>query len=318
MVRAPISVPRPAARFCRLALRLANSRARLAARIRFRARRGIPSAPRAVFLSRGAPSGSRRTPGDARTGRLPPGVPAFRPPFFRIIPAAPDERFAPVRVITWNLNSIRTRRNRLFRLLERHRPDVLCLQELRAEAEVFPAAEAREAGYRAIVHAQAARNGVAILAKEPLAERRRGLPQCAARGEARLLDVSVAGVRVISAYVPNGKAVSHPDWDYKLAWLAGLREHLDREARAGEALILCGDFNVAPSSRDTSSPDPGGVLCHPSARAALAGSAPGASGTPIGWFSPKGRNRRRGSTPGGTTPECRSRGTTGRGLTTST
>ncbi len=175
-----------------------------------------------------------------------------------------------MRVITWNLNSIRTRRNRLFRLLERHRPDVLCLQELRAEAGVFPTAEVRAAGYHALVHAQAARNGVAILSREPARERRRGLPPCAARGEARLLDASVGGVRVVSAYVPNGKAVTHPDWEYKLGWFTGLREHLDREGDAGEALILCGDFNVAPSDRDASSPSRESVLCHPAARAALA------------------------------------------------
>lgn len=175
-----------------------------------------------------------------------------------------------MRVITWNLNSIRTRRKRLFRLLERHRPDVLCLQELRAEAEVFPAAKLREIGYHALVHAQAARNGVAILSREPAEEIRRGLPQCAARGEARLLDASVAGVRVLSAYVPNGKAVTHPDWEYKLAWLAGLRAHLEAGGDARAPLLLCGDFNVAPSDRDASAPDPDSVLCHRSARDGLA------------------------------------------------
>ena len=175
-----------------------------------------------------------------------------------------------MRIITWNLNSIRTRRNRLFRLLERHRPDVLCLQELRAGAGMFPAAEARAAGYHAVVQAQAARNGVAVLSKDPPEELGRGLPECAARGEARLLEVSVAGLRVISAYVPNGKAVSHPDWEYKLAWLAALTRRLEAGANPNEPLILAGDFNVAPSDRDASAPNPDGVLCHPAARAALA------------------------------------------------
>ena len=175
----------------------------------------------------------------------------------------------PVRVVTWNLNSIRTRRARLFGLLERHEPDVLCLQELRAPAGDFPWLEVERAGYRAVVHAQAARNGVAVVAREEPEVLRRGLPACTGRGEARLLDVSVGGLRVLSAYVPNGKAVSHPDWGYKLEWLGALREHLAGTADPEAPLILAGDFNVAPADRDAAVADPGGVLCHPAARAAL-------------------------------------------------
>lgn len=177
-----------------------------------------------------------------------------------------------MRVITWNLNSIRTRRARLLRLLARHEPDVLCLQELRAPAEAFPWLAIEAAGYRAVVHAQAARNGVAILARESPEVLERGLPPCRARGEARLLDVRVAGLRVVTAYVPNGKAVARvDDWRYKLEWLGALRDHLDANADPRAPVILCGDFNVAPRDRDTAAPDPGGVLCHPDARRALAG-----------------------------------------------
>ena len=176
-----------------------------------------------------------------------------------------------LRVITWNLNSIRTRRPRLLRLLERHAPDVLCLQELRAPAETFPWLDVEAAGYRAVVHAQAARNGVAVLARESPELLARGLAPCRTRGEARLLDVRVAGFRIITAYVPNGKAVARAaDWSYKLEWLAALRQHLDTAADPAERLVLCGDFNVAPSDRDAATADPGGVLCHPDARDALA------------------------------------------------
>ena len=176
-----------------------------------------------------------------------------------------------MRVITWNLNSIRTRRARLLRLLERHEPDVLCLQELRAPAETFPWLDIEAAGYRAVVHAQAARNGVAVLARETPEVLARGLGPCRARGEARLLDVRIAGLRVITAYVPNGKAVARvEDWNYKLEWLRALRDHLDANAESAEPLVLCGDFNVAPSDRDSATADPGGVLCHPDVRTALA------------------------------------------------
>lgn len=175
-----------------------------------------------------------------------------------------------MRAITWNLNSIRTRGARLLRLLERHEPDILCLQELRAPAETFPWLDVQAAGYRAVVHAQAARNGVAILARETPEVLGRGLPPCRTRGEARLLDVRVAGLRVITAYVPNGKAVTRvEDWGYKLAWLGALRAHLVTTADPAEPLILCGDFNVAPLDRDAAAADPEGVLAHPAARAAL-------------------------------------------------
>ncbi len=184
---------------------------------------------------------------------------------------SPRRTIAPVlRVITWNLNSIRTRRRRLFGLLERHAPDVLCLQELRAPAEVFPTLRLAEAGYHAVVHAQAARNGVAVIARQKPRLLQRGLPPCRKRKEARFLDCSVAGIRILTAYVPNGKSPRHPDWAYKLAWLTALRDHLDTRADPGEPLLLCGDFNVAPSDRDDASPNPGGVLCHPSGRSALA------------------------------------------------
>lgn len=177
-----------------------------------------------------------------------------------------------MRVITWNLNSIRTRRARLLRLLARHEPDVLCLQELRAPAETFPWLDVQAAGYRAVVHAQAARNGVAVLARQSPEVLARGLAPCRSRGEARLLDVRIAGLRIITAYVPNGKAVTRvEDWSYKLEWLRALRDHLAANADPAEPLVLCGDFNVAPRDRDSATADPGGVLCHPDARAALAG-----------------------------------------------
>lgn len=99
---------------------------------------------------------------------------------------------------------------------------------------------------------------------------RRGLGPCTARGETRFLDCSISGLRVLTAYVPNGKAPSHPDWRYKLAWLAALLDHLEAAADPGMPLVLCGDFNVAPTDRDSASPNPAGVLCHPEARSALA------------------------------------------------
>lgn len=135
---------------------------------------------------------------------------------------------------------------------------------------MFPRLAVEGAGYRAVVHAQAARNGVAVLAREPMTVRGRGLRPCRSRKEARLIDVEVAGLRVISVYVPNGKAPSHPDWSYKLEWLRALARYLASETGPDDPLVLAGDFNVAPLDRDAASPNPDGVLCHPEARAALA------------------------------------------------
>ncbi len=177
-----------------------------------------------------------------------------------------------MRIITWNLNSIRTRRARLLRLLRRHRPDFLCLQELRAEPEAFPWMEVRAAGYAGAVESQAARNGVAVLSRAPVETRSRRLA-VGGRAESRFLDVAQGPLRVMSAYVPNGKAVAHDDWGYKLEWLGALRNHLDATARTDEPLALCGDFNVAPADRDAAVANPNGVLCHPSGREALAGVA---------------------------------------------
>ncbi len=176
--------------------------------------------------------------------------------------------FRRLRIITWNLNSIRTRRARLIRVLERHRPDILCLQELRAEREEFPWLDVKAAGYTAAVEAQPARNGVAVLARMPLGVRSGGLP-VGGRNEARMLEVSAGPLRVLSAYVPNGKSVRHSDWQYKLEWLGALRDRLAATARPEEPLAVCGDFNVAPLDRDAAVANPEGVLCHPSAREAL-------------------------------------------------
>ncbi len=177
-----------------------------------------------------------------------------------------------MKLLTWNVNSIRAREARLLGVLERHKPDVACLQELKATEEQFPLDAVRAAGYHAAIHGQKTWNGVAILSREAPEDVRRGLGDGAADPQARLVSARVAGARVICAYVPNGEEVGSEKWAYKLEWLARLRRMLDKDCKPGEPLLLAGDLNVAPDDKDVAKPQDwaGTVLCHADARAALA------------------------------------------------
>lgn len=175
-------------------------------------------------------------------------------------------------IATWNVNSIRVRHDRLMAFLRRHAPDVVCLQELKVEEANYPREALEAAGYASAVLGQKTYNGVAILSRRPMADVRAGLDDGVEDPQARLVSAVVAGVRVVSVYVPNGGEVGSDKWAYKLAWLARLRGWLERHAKASEPLALCGDFNVAPEAIDVYDPaaSEGEVLFHPDARAALA------------------------------------------------
>ncbi len=155
--------------------------------------------------------------------------------------------------------------------LAAQQPDVLCLQEIKVEDEDFPTEAFEAAGYRAGVHGQRTYNGVAILSRAPLSDVSAGLRDDADDPAARLIEARVKGIRILSAYVPNGGEVGSDKFVYKLAWLDRLLAYLEQHARSAEPLILCGDLNVAPEDRDVARPDEwkDTVLCHPDARAAL-------------------------------------------------
>jgi exodeoxyribonuclease-3 len=176
-----------------------------------------------------------------------------------------------VKIASWNVNSIRTRRERLLGWLAKKAPDVVCLQELKAPDEEFPAEPLREAGYYSASHGQRTYNGVAIAARAPLAAVAAGLGDGVDDPQARLLSAEVGGLRVLSVYVPNGASVGSDKWEYKLAWLARLRGYLERTADPAQPLVVCGDLNVAPADLDVARPDAWreSVLCHEDGRAAL-------------------------------------------------
>jgi len=172
---------------------------------------------------------------------------------------------------TWNLNSIKARRDRLLGWLARRQPDVVCLQELKVQEEAFPFSELRAAGYHAAVLGQKTYNGVAILSREEPNEVLKGMDDGVDDPQARLVAVRVRGIEVVSVYVPNGGELGSDKCAYKLEWTRRLRAWLDRRFVATDRLALCGDFNVAPEARDVCDPAAweGSVLTHPDARQAL-------------------------------------------------
>jgi len=176
-----------------------------------------------------------------------------------------------MKIATWNVNSIRARKERAWAWLDQHSPEVVCLQETKVVDDAFPLEELREHGYEAVIHGQKTYNGVAILSRLPLADEAKGFGDDVADEQARLIAATVAGIRVISAYVPNGKEVGHEKYEYKLAWLERLHSYLERNCDPSQPVVLCGDFNVAPDDRDVWDPAlwAGGILCSDAERAAL-------------------------------------------------
>lgn len=155
-----------------------------------------------------------------------------------------------MRVATWNVNGLRARLDYVRAWLEAREPDVVGFQELKMQDEQFPHDVFGELGYHALTYGQKAWNGVAILSRVPGELVQAGLP-----GEddfgSRLISARVAGLRFTTVYCPNGKSVDHDDYPKKLAWFESLRAHLDESHDAGEATVLCGDFNICPTDLDT-------------------------------------------------------------------
>ena len=158
------------------------------------------------------------------------------------------------RAVTWNVNSIRSRLDRVLAFLEREKPDALCLQELKCEPDKFPLEAIREAGYFAAVHGQKTYNGVAVLTKEEPQNIVQGFQNGGDDSQARFVGATVGGVRIYSAYIPNGSAPGNEKFAYKMDWMKRLRGFLDKNNSAEEKLLLLGDFNVAPEDQDCHDP----------------------------------------------------------------
>ena len=155
-----------------------------------------------------------------------------------------------MRIATFNINGINTRLANLLGWLEEARPDVACLQELKATDAQFPAKAIRDAGYHAIWKGEHRWNGVAILSRHEAVVTRRRLPGDERDQQSRYLEAAVDGVLVGCLYLPNGNPQPGPKFDYKLAWMERLNAHAASLLATGAPVVLAGDYNVVPTDAD--------------------------------------------------------------------
>lgn len=157
-----------------------------------------------------------------------------------------------MKLATWNVNSLKARLDFVLEWLDRNEPDVLCIQETKMSDQTFPYAVFAERGYSAAHHGLSAWNGVAILSKGTLEDidtsgvdlSFESVPQ------ARCISCRTLGLRVFSLYIPNGRAVGDPHFQYKLEWLDALRAHVSERLSVEDDVVMAGDFNIAPSDLD--------------------------------------------------------------------
>lgn len=158
-----------------------------------------------------------------------------------------------MKLVTWNVNSLKVRLPQVLDWLAEHQPDVLCLQETKLEDVNFPVAEIAAAGYQVLYSGQKTYNGVAILSKIPALDVVTAIPGFA-DVQKRVLAATFGDVRVIDVYIPNGQSVDSDKYQYKLGWLEALTGWLADELARYPKLALLGDFNIAPDDRDVHDP----------------------------------------------------------------
>ncbi len=160
-----------------------------------------------------------------------------------------------MRIVTWNVNSLKARLPRVEEWLADVQPDVLCMQETKLADDAFPALTFASLGYETAHHGQGQWNGVAILSRvgltDVVANFADGEP---ADAEARLITATCGGVRITSVYVPNGRSLDHDHYQYKLRWLARLRAHVASQGSPTDPMVVTGDFNIAPTDLDVYDP----------------------------------------------------------------
>jgi exodeoxyribonuclease-3 len=176
-----------------------------------------------------------------------------------------------MKIATWNVNSINARLPLVLKWLEAAQPEVLCLQETKSLDAKFPHDEFVNRGYEVETFGQPTYNGVAIISRFACRDVQRGFPDDDTEAPARLIAATVAGVRVVNLYFPNGQAVDSDKYAFKLNWMKRLRNFLDANFDKSSQVLLCGDFNVAPEDRDVHDPKAwaGRVLVSEAERIAL-------------------------------------------------
>ena len=156
--------------------------------------------------------------------------------------------------VSWNVNSIRVRRDQVRDWIREKQPSVVGLQETKVPDDVFPADAYEELGYHVIANGQRTYNGVALISDRPGTDIITDLPGMD-DPQRRVLAATYDGLRVINLYVPNGKEVGSDKYEYKLEWLSRLRDWLQEESARHDRLVVMGDFNIAPTDADVHDPE---------------------------------------------------------------
>ncbi|WP_299359278.1 exodeoxyribonuclease III [uncultured Paracoccus sp.] len=164
-----------------------------------------------------------------------------------------------MKIASFNINGIKARLHQLTAWLPDAQPDVVVLQEIKTVDEGFPSSVIEDLGWSVWTHGQKSWNGVAILARVPVEDVRRGLPGDDSDEQARFIEATVIGercaVHVAGLYLPNGNPAPGPKYDYKLAWMERLRQHAANLLRTEAPVVMLGDFNVIPEPRDAAHPE---------------------------------------------------------------
>jgi exodeoxyribonuclease-3 len=160
------------------------------------------------------------------------------------------------RFATWNVNSLKVRQERVEQWLSDVDPDIVCFQETKLADAAFPQLAFEALGYSAVHHGEGRWNGVAMLSRAPLENVSFGFADgVEPDSEARLMTARADGLTVVTVYVPNGRVVGSEHYAFKLSWLERLGNHLDIVTSPGDAVIVAGDFNVAPADADVYDPE---------------------------------------------------------------
>lgn len=161
-----------------------------------------------------------------------------------------------MKIATYNVNGINARLPVLLRWLKEFKPDIVCLQELKAPPEKIPEDAISEAGYNAIWHGQKRWNGVAILAKNlEIEEIQRALPGDPEDEQSRYIEALVDGLHICGLYLPNGNPAPGPKFDYKMLWIKRFKKRAKELIKEKKPCILMGDFNIIPAEKDVYKPE---------------------------------------------------------------
>jgi len=175
-----------------------------------------------------------------------------------------------MKIATWNVNSLNVRLPHLLDWLAANPVDAIGIQETKLTDEKFPGAQIEAAGYHWAHSGQKTYNGVAILAKQPLVDVSYGIPGFVDE-QKRVIAATIGGVRLVNLYVPNGQAVGSEKYEYKLRWLAAVKDYLTNELQDHTELAVTGDYNIAPADADVHDPIAwaGQILCSDAERTAF-------------------------------------------------